>query len=1210
MKRNATLLSALFVGACLQAAAAPAVVTHIDGQEVPQLEAITQAGYAPAAELKAAAGFTAAQPKDTGSSTNATMSYDVYDKTTGTTTTTTVDVTVTQVSDSLITVDNFLGFGYTVEIGLYGSKRATIATQVVYSRLDSDSTTNIDYYIYSVDYTSGYSGVSSYTSPIVCDAASDLRTISWGDWNMIYSYNSSLYWTGTYYTGGKIETTFDLSYPAASEFSLSGSGTQSSPYEISDAKQWNALADYMANMYETFSGSYFKITDDIDFSSEGVTPLGTDAPFAAALNGNGKTLKGIDATVSDSYGGAVISATGSGARIYDLTAEGTVSLSGSYTGGLIGKLYYSTLSDVTCNLTVNDTTSSDRCVAAMAGYVYHSTVSDCVFGGTLNSAATFTAGLTGFTSYSTLSNCVNKGAVNVTGTYGGGVSAYVYYYSELTGCYNEGTVTSEGDCCGGVCAFAYYGSVLSQCYNAGTVTQGASYGGGVCGYIYSATMSYCYNKGTVTSTGNYASGIVAECLSGVVKNCYSTVEASVTGKSYACGIVGIVQASTITDVTNAGPVTAQSPYGGGVIGYSAGYNTFTTCVNDSTGTITSYQYGGGVAGYLAKYDTATGLINYADLTCSTSYCGGIVGLIEGYSSVSSNSSFSTYVSLSDSYNYGNITGAGLYTAGVVGKCGYYCTFTNCGNYGNVHYTGTTQRAYTGGFIGYVSDRNTFISCFNEGDITIDLAKGNYVGGFAGYLDRGYFIFTDCHNGGDISCYNYVAGLTAGFTSTTYVTVTGFYNTGNITATCTTTSGSGPAGVMTKFPVGCSFTGCWNSGTITSYGPKYASGCFGANNSKGTADGVVTISGCYNTGKIIGQNTYTAGVIGYNTSCYSTVTDCWNTGEIEGHSGYTGGVFGCVDSEGPELTISGCWNAGTVTDSCQYVGGVAGYISNPSTVNEAANHGTVSSTDSYVGGVAGYCATALADAYNTGSITGGNYVGGVIGGTALGGTTLSSAYSTGTITCDSVCGNVLGVDTADELFWGEGNSVSSAYYLAATAVDTTVTHSTALTYAELGALELSGWTNGDDYTYPVLDDNDYALANAAAVVPADGDSYDSITKAFHVGTPDGVTWTSSVSGITFDGDSATFTQTVQATVTLTATCGEVSVDTQLTCDVEVEVGDEDGVSVVGDDSRTVVSEKFYSVSGSDTTVPADGQKAIYIVVRTYDDGTTEAVKEVR
>ena len=47
----------------------------------------------------------------------------------------------------------------------------------------------------------------------------------------------------------------------------------------------------------------------------------------------------------------------------------------------------------------------------------------------------------------------------------------------------------------------------------------------------------------------------------------------------------------------------------------------------------------------------------------------------------------------------------------------------------------------------------------------------------------------------------------------------------------------------------------------------------------------------------------------------------------------------------------------------------------------------------------------------------------------------------------------------------------------------------------------------------------------------------------------------------------------------------------------------------DGNRTVVAEKFYNLAGAQVAEPTDG-KAIYIVTKTYSDGTTATVKEVR
>ena len=54
----------------------------------------------------------------------------------------------------------------------------------------------------------------------------------------------------------------------------------------------------------------------------------------------------------------------------------------------------------------------------------------------------------------------------------------------------------------------------------------------------------------------------------------------------------------------------------------------------------------------------------------------------------------------------------------------------------------------------------------------------------------------------------------------------------------------------------------------------------------------------------------------------------------------------------------------------------------------------------------------------------------------------------------------------------------------------------------------------------------------------------------------------------------------------------------------------GVTDIAGDNRTLVGETLYTTSGAQVTEPTDGSKAIYIVVKTYDDGTSQAVKEIR
>ena len=46
------------------------------------------------------------------------------------------------------------------------------------------------------------------------------------------------------------------------------------------------------------------------------------------------------------------------------------------------------------------------------------------------------------------------------------------------------------------------------------------------------------------------------------------------------------------------------------------------------------------------------------------------------------------------------------------------------------------------------------------------------------------------------------------------------------------------------------------------------------------------------------------------------------------------------------------------------------------------------------------------------------------------------------------------------------------------------------------------------------------------------------------------------------------------------------------------------------ARNVISEKIYNISGTQIAVPANNAKNVYIVVKNYDDGTREIMREIR
>ena len=968
-------------------------------------------------------------------------------------------------------------------------------------------------------------------------------------------------------------------------------------YTITTAAEWNALV----TDDDGYAGDTIYIANDIDFGSTSIQALGSSTAFAGEIDGNGKTLTVTYASSTTKYGSLAITADTT-AYIHDLTLAGSYDFTANYNGGAVGSLYGKIE-----NVTIKGTVTAAGYCGGLVGYVYGGgVVSGCTFEGTMTNSATYSAGLVAYVhDGGTVTSCVNNGTVTSSSLFASGVVGYVASGGTVTSCVNNGTVTSSTNYASGVVGYVDNGGTVTDCGTgeSGSVT-GADYVAGTVAYITgaNAVISACYNKGTITGTSSYTGGVVGSALSNAkVTGCY-----------------------------NAGTVTSSNKYVGGVIA-SASSITITGCYNDSTATVTISDngYGGGAVGYLYSSE-ASECHNYGTVNTTGTYTGGVFGYTLtsnvisnccNYGTVSSTSTYSGGVigytndnEVSNCFNYGAVESAGTYPSGVIGYSYTGNVVVNCGNYGSVTYTGSTTSCYASGCIGRAY-YGTYTKVFNEGTVSATSSSANYISGVFGYLysSSTAYVITDCYNTADITANGYVAGLITNVYTSTGVTMTNCYNTGNITSTSTATSTYPTAGLIAYYPKGSTFTNCWNSGTITSNGLQQTGGLFGARKNANNSSYPITIKGCYNTGNIVSAGDIVGGLIGVFQSDYSTIDSCYNTGNVTGGK-YTGGIIGNL--YGDEVQVTNCWNSGDVISPEICVGGCFGQsFVKVATITNCFNAGDVTSTSTYVGGVIGRSSASLFNTYNTGTVTGSQYVGGVVG-IPYSTTIISGAYSTGKVvaTADSAAyfGNIIGISTTDTTVWTSDYEITNAYYLSTNASSDAQEDnlSTALSYAQLGALQLpdSAWTAGDNYTYPrltTLADNDYAKAYAAAVIPADGDSYSSITTGFNVGTPDGVTWTASSGSVEIDGNNVTFSESFSGTLTMTATSGDVSVATELTCNVVVS-----GISDITGASREVVSETFYNLAGAQVAEPAEDSKAIYIVVKSYSDGTTETVKEVR
>ena len=618
---------------------------------------------------------------------------------------------------------------------------------------------------------------------------------------------------------------------------------------------------------------------------------------------------------------------------------------------------------------------------------------------------------------------------------------------------------------------------------------------------------------------------------------------------------------------------------------------------------TAYYYTGGVVGELNG--TISNVTADVDITAQAGYAAAMVG------------HSGENAAITGCTNLGDVTSSSVYPAGVVARAEQGLTVTDCTNKGNVTYTGYATASYAAGIVSYATNYCTITGCANEGLITASNDQySGYTAGILAYatLKSGsnsesnpyVYTITDCHNSGDITSGFYNGGVVCSGSTYARFMMDGCYNTAAITSAYESNKSSTyTAGVIAGYGFNSTYRNCYNSGKITSAGSSYSGGVAGNCLYSGQPDGPITISNCYNTGKIAGEGNY-AGGIAAHISSYTTIDSCYNTADI--NSDYTfGGIVGSMTSTSAKVTNS--WNSGNMSGK-QCVGGIVGSTVLKSTISNCYNLGDISAATQRGGGIAGDAASEFINVYNAGDVTGGYYIGGLVGMTDAGKTTIANSYSSGTVSASTYLGNIVGTGTADTLYWGDGNSIENVYYLSGNAVTggTTDPYSTPLTYAELAAIEIDGFNNGDAYTYPLvatIEADDYAKVCAAAIVPADGDTYSYITTDFCVGLPDGAEWTASrPTYVTIDGNTVKFVKTYSGYLTMTITCGEASKQTKLTCYVK-EIND--GVTGVETDSRQIVSEKFFTTGGMEVANPTNGT---YIVVRTYDDGTTQATKEAR
>lgn len=580
----------------------------------------------------------------------------------------------------------------------------------------------------------------------------------------------------------------------------------------------------------------------------------------------------------------------------------------------------------------------------------------------------------------------------------------------------------------------------------------------------------------------------------------------------------------------------------------------------------------------------------------------------------------------------------IHAGGIVGTAQSGVQFTDCVNADSIS---CTSGRGAGGMLGYAEAKASFIHCHNQAPIT---SAGSFVGGILGWAygkRTDTLTFVGCTNVAPISAKNDVAGIMGGTNINSAIE----YKNTIIADSCSNTaaitssgyeSEPGTAGLFAMLTPGSRLTNSWNSGdisgTMDSRYQRYAQyygGVVGMTFTTGSYTGThypIQVTNCYNTGSVSGVNGV-GGVIGeFDSSVH--VDSCYNTGAVTASASSAGGISGYVSGHWGH--VKNCWNAGTVAAQSS-AGGLVGGGTKIFHISNSFNMGDVTAQNNMAGGLAGENYTFVTNSFNVGTVTAKGYAAGLIASTGFknnltGNTAFYHSYNAGQViaTADSTySGNLVGTKTRWRSAWG--NVAQDTRYVTdwgTYAGDDSI--AAPVTMAQLAAMSKAqrarrvgmnfgidyaedpdslGYDWGDQYSLPMIPGftaGDAQHCAVAAVVLNPADRYDHVSHTFHIGLPEGVTWSTDNPNLLISGDSVTIVKAFDGEAILTASCGEFSRQWKL------KFVDPSGVTDALTDAQ-VVAERYYSISGMQLREKPQGVP--YILVRTYSNGTTRSLKAI-
>ena len=346
----------------------------------------------------------------------------------------------------------------------------------------------------------------------------------------------------------------------ASDFS-GGSGTESDPYQISDAAELAYLAKSV-NSGNNYADMFFVLTKDIDLSEANWISIGTEETmFAGTFNGGDHDISGLSIDSSENnaglFGVTAQSASISNVKLSEPNISGEENV-GSLVGSSYGKIE-------ACEVAGGKISGTSQ-VGGLVGVTRNKVYSCIVSGIEVEGSGSSVGGVIGCADFNQhlytydIESCgIVSSTVNGSNAVGGivgyknkGPSAYGYFGVTIKYSYNSDCRITGAEGVGGIVGKSqhhYTGDSITvkECFNSGTIS-GTTYVGGIVGWAIgdmnngSTTIENCYNDGSVDASEKYASGICA-ATSKTIKRCYNIGD--IYAPESAAAICGATAVSTL-----------------------------------------------------------------------------------------------------------------------------------------------------------------------------------------------------------------------------------------------------------------------------------------------------------------------------------------------------------------------------------------------------------------------------------------------------------------------------------------------------------------------------------------------------------------------------------------------------------------------------------------------------------------------------------------